>query len=125
MNDTNGGRTEVADARDLGAVLRERRAAHELTQDEVAKALGVHRRYVYELERGSPDLRLQRTIEALRLVGVNVRLEVEGKPVALPARKQRSRKHTRSADDGGAQEATPRQVVDEEPRPRRRRWFGR
>lgn len=126
-----GARTEVVDALDLGVVIRERRAQHELTQDEVAEALGVHRRYVYDLERGAPDLRLQRTLEALKLLGVNVRLDIDGKPVQLPSRRRATRKPAQTTQapipEGTPADSTGDDAAGErkEQRGARRRWFRR
>lgn len=87
-------RTHIDGVSDLGTVIRERRTKSQLTQDDVARALGVHRRYIYELERGGPDMRLERTLAALELLGVRVKLEIDGAPVTLPQRRSRSGSRT-------------------------------
>ena len=67
-------RSQVA----LGRELARLRYDRGLTQDELAEALGISRRYVYELESGRPNLFATRLFELLREVGAH--LEVVSTP---------------------------------------------
>lgn len=67
-------RSQVA----LGRELARLRFDRGLTQDELAEALGISRRYVYELESGRPTLFATRLFELLREVGAH--LEVVSTP---------------------------------------------
>jgi HTH-type transcriptional regulator / antitoxin HipB len=64
----------------LGRELARLRFDHGLTQEELAEALGISRRYVYELESGRPNLFATRLFELLREVGAH--LEVVSTPPA-------------------------------------------
>ncbi|MEZ0449980.1 helix-turn-helix transcriptional regulator [Cellulomonas sp. ICMP 17802] len=57
---------------DLGAVLRELREQADLSQEAVADELGIDRRYVYQLETGTPNLYTTRLFALLRLLGAHL-----------------------------------------------------
>lgn len=67
-------RTPVRSARALGEAVARLRVERDLTQDELADALGVTRRYIYEIESGRPNLFATRLFEALRELGVHIEL---------------------------------------------------
>lgn len=56
----------------LGRELARLRYDRGLTQDELAQALGISRRYVYELESGRPTLFATRLFELLRELGAHL-----------------------------------------------------
>ncbi len=56
----------------LGQVLARLRYENNMTQEQLARALGVARRYVYEIESGRPNLYATRLFEALREVGAHL-----------------------------------------------------
>ncbi len=56
----------------LGAILREARTLHDLTQDQLATRLGVSRRYVIEIEQGKPTKALERLFDYMRETGVSL-----------------------------------------------------
>ena len=58
----------VISAADLGAFLMREEAGW--SQDEVAEQLGIDRRYVYQIESGTPTLYTTRLFGLLRLLGV-------------------------------------------------------
>jgi HTH-type transcriptional regulator/antitoxin HipB len=60
---------------DLGRFLARVRQDHGLTQEELARDLGVSRRYVSEIENGKPGLYTERLFQMLRLLGVRLRAE--------------------------------------------------
>jgi y4mF family transcriptional regulator len=68
--------TRVVTATELGAAIRQARRAQGLRLDDVALAAGVGIRFVSELERGKPTVRLEETLRVLAAVGLH--LEVSG-----------------------------------------------
>lgn len=67
----------VNDAASLAAAVREFRAARGLTQAQLAAAMGVHRSYLSDLERGHVTEQLTRLFSAFRQLGVDVLLSAE------------------------------------------------
>lgn len=68
----------VTSAKEFGSVLRERRRALGLTQDEVALQAGVGRRYYIELEAGKNGASLGPALHCARLLGLDLRLTPRG-----------------------------------------------
>lgn len=64
----------VTDAASCGAALRDFRVAQRVSQSDLARAMGVHRSYLSELERGHVTEQLVRLFEAYRQLGVDVLL---------------------------------------------------
>ena len=64
----------TATSTDFGQVLRARRRALSLTQEDVAGVVGVNRRVISELERGKGTVRLEIALEAARTLGLDVDL---------------------------------------------------
>jgi transcriptional regulator with XRE-family HTH domain len=62
----------VRSAADLGRALAGARRRRGLTQEGLARELGIDRSYLSELESGSSALVLQRTLQALRRLGADV-----------------------------------------------------
>lgn len=75
----------ITSTESLGRILRESRLNQELTQDEVAEALGVNRRYIIELEAGKPTKALERLFDYMRETGVRIYGEVAA-PVSVHQR---------------------------------------
>jgi HTH-type transcriptional regulator / antitoxin HipB len=73
-------RTPVRSPEALGQALARLRYDNNLTQEQVAVALGVTRRYVYEIESGRPNLYATRLFEALRELGAHLEV-VSSAPV--------------------------------------------
>jgi HTH-type transcriptional regulator/antitoxin HipB len=65
----------VRTSEDLGRFLARVREDHGLTQEELARELGVSRRYVSEIENGKPGLYTERLFQMMRLLGVRLRAE--------------------------------------------------
>lgn len=59
-------------ARAFGTAIRERRAAFRMTQDELALATGVGRRFVIDLEGGKPSCYLGRSLLVAEALGVRL-----------------------------------------------------
>ncbi len=77
---------QIRTAKDIGALIRDRRKNQKLDQAELAKKVGVNRRWVIEVERGKPRAEIGlvlKTLDALRLT-----LSVEGE---TPARRRGGR----------------------------------
>lgn len=63
---------------EIGAVVRQARLAQGLRQDQLAAAAGVGLRFLVELERGKPTVRLAKVLAVLNALGC--RLEVTPPP---------------------------------------------
>jgi y4mF family transcriptional regulator len=57
-------------AKAFGALVRERREAQKMTQDDLALAAGVGRRFVIELEAGKPTTHLGKALTVATEVGL-------------------------------------------------------
>lgn len=62
----------VRTAAELGAVARAARREQGLTQLDLAGTANTGNRFVVELEKGKPTLQLQKAIDALALLGLEV-----------------------------------------------------
>jgi y4mF family transcriptional regulator len=62
----------VNDPKALGDLVRARRKAQGLRQEEVALAAGTGRRFVSELENGKPTVRLEEVLKVLRALGLAI-----------------------------------------------------
>lgn len=70
---------EIHSQRDLGALVRRVRLRHGYTQRQLAAALGVSQRYVYEVEKGLPK-RVDDNFHALlRKLGISLIAEIADK----------------------------------------------
>jgi y4mF family transcriptional regulator len=63
---------------EIGAVVRQARLAEGLRQDQLAAAAGVGLRFLVELERGKPTVRLDKVLAVLNALGC--RLDVTPPP---------------------------------------------
>lgn len=72
-------RSPVRSPEALGRVLARLRYDNDLTQEELATALGVTRRYVYGLESGQPNLYATRLFDALRELGAHLEVVSPGR----------------------------------------------
>ena len=68
----------VYGAGDLGVAVHQFRLQAGLSQAKLAEMSGIHRSYLSELERGKATEQLQRLIEILGILGVEVRLQRSG-----------------------------------------------
>ncbi|KGD90485.1 DNA-binding protein [Achromobacter sp. RTa] len=58
----------------LGALVKEVRRSQGLLQADLAGLSGTGNRYVVDLERGKPTLQLQKVLDMLDLLGLEVRV---------------------------------------------------
>jgi HTH-type transcriptional regulator / antitoxin HipB len=65
----------ISTADDLGAAVRAARKARRLRLEDVALAAGVGIRFLSELERGKPSVRLEETLRVVAALGVQLKLE--------------------------------------------------
>ena len=65
-----------ATARDLAAAVRQRRRSMGLTQAEVADLGGVSAKFLIEFERGKPSVRLDKVMDVLDVLGLELRVGV-------------------------------------------------
>jgi HTH-type transcriptional regulator/antitoxin HipB len=69
--------TTISDPAALGALIRRERKAQGILQEDLALAAGTGRRFVVELERGKPTVRLAEVLAVLHTLGLGVRVERE------------------------------------------------
>lgn len=65
----------ISDPTSLGSEVRRVRRGQGLTQDDLALAAGVSRRFVIEVERGKPTSQVGKVLHLLAILGVRVFLE--------------------------------------------------
>lgn len=63
----------------LGAAIRKQRKDLQLTQDDLALAIGVDRKVIYRLERGTGSVQLDIALNAARAVGLDLYARPRGK----------------------------------------------
>lgn len=59
-------------AKRFGTLVRERRKASKMNQDELALATGVGRRFIIDLEAGKPSCELGRSLHVANAVGLRL-----------------------------------------------------
>jgi HTH-type transcriptional regulator/antitoxin HipB len=69
---------KVSNAKELGALVRQRRKEAGLTLKDAAGMAGVGIRFLSELERGKPTLQLGLAIEVLQLFGLELHVLARG-----------------------------------------------
>lgn len=63
---------QVDTMRDVAVLVRSTRLARGMTQAELAAQMGVSRDWVVRLEKGHPRLEVQRVLDALHVLGVEM-----------------------------------------------------
>ena len=64
----------IHSAAEVGVLVRERRRQKRMTQQALAEAIGVDRRWVIGVEKGNPTASLQLVLHALNALGVELRV---------------------------------------------------
>ena len=59
-----------------GEILRDRRKALQLTQQELADRIGKERSYISRIEKGETDMQLSSFIQIAEALGITLRLDV-------------------------------------------------
>ena len=67
---TDAAASGAEDARRFGQMVRARRKAQGLRQEDVASATGVGRRYIVDMENGKPTLRIGPALRIARYLGI-------------------------------------------------------
>lgn len=57
-----------------GEILKERRKALRLTQEQLAQKVGKERSYIARIEKGKADLRLSNFVQIINALGLNLSL---------------------------------------------------
>lgn len=65
----------IRTAKDLGAVLRERRHELGLSQAELASRVGASRQWIIDLERGKPGIGVGLVLRVVDALGATLRIE--------------------------------------------------
>ncbi|MFM9271362.1 type II toxin-antitoxin system Y4mF family antitoxin [Halomonas elongata] len=68
----------VRHSEDLGKLVRQVRAEQELLQSDLAGLAGTGNRFIVDLERGKPTLQLQKVLDVLDLMGLEVIVQRKG-----------------------------------------------
>ena len=71
-NSSAGGDAIIRHARELGALVREQRKRVALTQTDIAGLGNTGNRFIVELEHGKPTLQLQKVLDVMDLLGLEV-----------------------------------------------------
>ncbi len=70
---------KIADAKSLGIEIRKRRKELQYTQAYVAEFTGLSVSFISDVENGKPTVELQKTLELIQILGLDVSVEKRGK----------------------------------------------
>ncbi|MFP3342186.1 transcriptional regulator [Halomonas sp. SIMBA_159] len=70
--------TLVRTSQELGALIKQVRQSQALLQSDVAGLGGTGNRFIVDLERGKPTLQLQKVLDTLDLMGLEVVVQRKG-----------------------------------------------
>jgi len=68
---------QINTARDLGALIKDRRRAQKLSQQDLAARVGVGRLWIIELEKGKPRAQISLVLRALKELGVFIEASIK------------------------------------------------
>ncbi|GAB3336231.1 helix-turn-helix transcriptional regulator [Chromohalobacter beijerinckii] len=68
----------IRHSEDLGKLVRQARAEQSLLQIDLAGLAGTGNRFIVDLERGKPTLQLQKVLDVLDLMGLEVIVQRKG-----------------------------------------------
>jgi y4mF family transcriptional regulator len=63
---------QITDAKSLGDVVKKLRKSQHLTQEQLAAACGLGRRFIVELERGKETSRIGKVLQVLSALGISL-----------------------------------------------------
>jgi HTH-type transcriptional regulator/antitoxin HipB len=69
---------------DLGSAIRDRRRRLNLDQDDLAKQIGVSRKWIIDVEKGKPRAEIGLVLRTLDALGLRLALDTD-KDTAMPA----------------------------------------
>lgn len=70
--------TTIRQSEDLGKLVRQLRTEQGLLQIDLAGLAGTGNRFIVDLERGKPTLQLQKVLDVLDLIGLEVVVRRKG-----------------------------------------------
>ncbi len=70
---------KIVDAKSLGIEIRKRRKELQYTQAYVAEFTGLSVTFISDVENGKPTVELQKTLELIQILGMDVSVEKRGK----------------------------------------------
>jgi transcriptional regulator with XRE-family HTH domain len=72
----------------LGRALQQGRLMVGLSQRDLAKALGIGQKWLWEMEQGKPGLLTERLFEIMKATGIHLYAEFDALPETSPAIKE-------------------------------------
>ena len=69
--------TEVKDAFTLGQVIQQSRIQQDMSQRDLAAALGISQKWVWEMEQGKPGILMERLFKVLDATGITLYAKFE------------------------------------------------
>jgi len=63
---------QITDAKSLGDVVKKLRKSQHLTQEQLAAACGLGRRFIVEMERGKETSRIGKVLQVLSALGISL-----------------------------------------------------
>lgn len=73
MDDSDlDGATPIVSVRQLGELLRAERKRQQMTQEDVSGLAGLGNRFVIDLERGKETIQMQKALDVMRLLGLEL-----------------------------------------------------
>ena len=70
---------KITDAKSLGIEIRKRRKELQYTQAYVAEFTGLSVTFISDVENGKPTVELEKTLELIHILGMDVNVEKRGK----------------------------------------------
>ena len=80
MSNTNQADNLVTSVAALGKTIREVRKQQGLTQADISGLAAIGNRFVVDLEKGKPTIQLQKTLDVLALLGLELVIRKKGQP---------------------------------------------
>jgi y4mF family transcriptional regulator len=80
MNSADQADNRVTSASALGQYIREVRKQQGLTQADISGLAALGNRFVVDLEKGKPTIQLQKTLDVLALLGLELVIRKKGQP---------------------------------------------
>jgi y4mF family transcriptional regulator len=70
--------TKIYETRDIGIIVRNKRAEIGITQPQLADICGNGTRFISELENGKPTMQIGKVLDTLHVLGLDVLISVRG-----------------------------------------------
>ena len=74
------GTGKIATTTDLGQIVQRIRKQQDLTQADLAGLAQTGNRFIVDLEKGKPTIQLQKALDILELLGLELRISRKGMP---------------------------------------------